>query len=258
MTADKLTAYLALASDALGNDGLLQRFQLLVYPDTIEWEYRDRVPNREARERVDQIYERLADFDPSDLAWGASPANAGHGVKFPYYFFDDQAQEVYIDWTATLHQKIKAESNPLIAQHLTKYDKLFPALALVFHMIGLALDRGRSPQISEASARRAQAWCDFLEAHARRCYGLLADSGIKSARALAKKLSGPLPRNFNPADFTARDVKRNHWQFLCEDKDVQAALDQLENKGWLRRRDVQGGIGRPTERYTLNPAVPAE
>jgi hypothetical protein len=251
MTADKLTAYLMLASDALGNDGLLQRFQLLVYPDPIEWEYRDRKPNRRARERVDHIYERLADFDA--LAWGASLA--GHGIKFPYYFYDDAAQEVWIAWTTALHQKVKAESNPLIAQHLTKFDKLFPALALIFHMVELALDPGRLPEISKTNARRAEAWCDFLEAHARRCYGLLADSGLKSAKALAKKLSEQLPRNFNPDDFTARDVKRNHWQFLGEDKDVQAALDWLESKGWLRQRNVQSGPGRPTERYALNPAI---
>jgi hypothetical protein len=44
-------------------------------------------------------------------------------------------------------------------------------------MIGMALDPGRQPEISEANARRAAAWCDFLEQHARRCYGLLADGG---------------------------------------------------------------------------------
>ena len=51
------------------------------------------------------------------------------------------------------------------------------SLALVFHMIGMALDPGRQPEISEANARRAAAWCDFLEQHARRCYGPLADGG---------------------------------------------------------------------------------
>jgi hypothetical protein len=71
------------------------------------------------------------------------------------FFFDDAAQEVYIAWITALHKKIEAESNPLIKQHLTKYDKLFPALALVFHMIGMALDPGRQPEISEANAPRS-------------------------------------------------------------------------------------------------------
>ena len=55
MQPDKLTAYLEQASDALGNNGLLQRFQLLVYPDPIEWEYRDQIPDERARKRVDLI-----------------------------------------------------------------------------------------------------------------------------------------------------------------------------------------------------------
>jgi len=254
MQPDKLTAYLEQASDALGNDGLLQRFQLLVYPDPIEWEYRDQIPNDGARKRVDRIFERLAAFDPAE--WGASPKRPS--IKFPYFFFDDAAQEVYIAWTTALHKKIEAESNPLIKQHLIKYDKLFPALALVFHMIGMALDPGRQPEISEDNAKQAAAWGDFLEQHARRCYGLLADGGLRSAKSLAKKLSErELPRNFNPDDFTARDVRRNRWQYLNGEKDVEAALDWLENKGWLHRRDVHSGPmgGRPTERYTVNPAV---
>ena len=36
---DKLIAYLEQAYSGLGNDGLLQRFQMLVYPDSIEWQY---------------------------------------------------------------------------------------------------------------------------------------------------------------------------------------------------------------------------
>ena len=49
---DKLMGYLELASNALANDGMLQRFQLLVYPDHRPWEYRDRMPNKQARERA--------------------------------------------------------------------------------------------------------------------------------------------------------------------------------------------------------------
>ena len=37
---DKLTVYLEQAAHALANDGMLQRFQLLVYPDPRRWEWR--------------------------------------------------------------------------------------------------------------------------------------------------------------------------------------------------------------------------
>ena len=252
MQPEKLTAYLEQASDALGNDGLLQRFQLLVYPDPIPWEYRDCVPDDDARKRVDHVFDRLAAFDPAE--WGAWPVRPG--IKFPYFSFDDAAQEVFIAWTTALHKKIEAESDPLIRQHLAKYDKLFPALALVFHLIGMALDSGRT-EISEACARRAAAWCDFLEAHARRCYGLLADEGLRSAKALAKRLQEPeLPRNLNPANFTARDVYIKGWRYLKKVEDAETALDWLENKGWVRKQPrIHDAGGRPTDRYTLNPSV---
>ena len=56
---DKLIAYLEQANSGLGNDGLLQRFQLLVYPDPIEWQYRDRYPNKEAANAVFEIFPKL-------------------------------------------------------------------------------------------------------------------------------------------------------------------------------------------------------
>ncbi len=250
MQPDKLTDYLEQASDALGNDGLLQRFQLLVYPDPVPWEWRDRVPNADARLRVDRIFEKLAAF-----AVGASPARPG--IKFPYFSFNDAAQDFYIAWTTGFHKRIQAESNPLIRQHLEKYDKLFPALALIFHMIGMALDSSQT-EISEACAKRAAAWCEFLELHARRCYELLADGGLRSAQALAKKLKEPeLPQSLNPLDFTARDLRRLRWRYLSDEGAVEAALDWLENKGWLSRRTIPSGErgGRPTERFTINPKV---
>jgi hypothetical protein len=96
------------------------------------------------------------------------------------------------------------------------------------------------------------AWCDYLEAHARRCYGLLTDDGLRAAQALADKV-----RQGKLADgFTARDVRRNQWRSLTTDEAVQAALDWLEDEGWLRADEVGGagpGSGRRTWRYFINP-----
>ena len=137
---DKLTSYLEQAEHALSNDGMLQRFQILLYPDHRAWEWRDRYPNRDARNSAFSVFESLAEFDP--VEWGATPADAF--IKFPHFRFDDAAQEVYVEWSADLHGKrIPSEDHQLIAQHLTKYDKLFPALALILHLAECA-DTGRS------------------------------------------------------------------------------------------------------------------
>jgi Protein of unknown function (DUF3987) len=134
------------------------------------------------------------------------------------------------------------EENPIIAQHLAKYDKLHPALALILHLVECAATGQRGP-VTEEAALRAAAWCEYLEAHARRCYGLLADDGLRSAQALAEKVKqGKLSDGF-----TARAVRRNQWRCLTRDEAVPAALDWLEDEGWLRadqvgaRRRERGG-----------------
>ena len=248
---DKLTEYLEQAAHALGNDGTLQRFQLLVYPDTQPWEWRDRVPNKQARDAAFRLYEVLADFDP--VAWGAIPAD--EGSRFPHFRFDDGAQQVFIEWLHELQRERipseLADGHPLIAQHLAKYEKLFAALALVLHLADCAANGRRGP-VTEATAIRAAAWCEYLEAHARRCYGLLADEGLRAAQALATRIE----RGVLADGFTARDVRRNGWRSLASDTAVRAALDWLEDEGWLRSESFGGtgpGTGRRTDRYWINP-----
>ena len=247
---DKLTGYLEQAAHALANDGMLQRFQVLVYPDHRAWEWRDRIPAKAARDRVFAVFEALADFDP--VAWGAAPADDFD--KFPHFRFDDAAQDIFIEWSGDLHgAKMPAEDHPIIQQHLAKFDKLFPALALILHLADGAATGRRGPVTVEA-ALRAAAWCDYLEAHARRCYGLLTDDGLRAAQALADKLrQGKLAEGF-----TARDVRRNQWRSLTTEDAVLAALDWLEDEGWLRAEEVGGtgpGTGRRTYRYVVNPQL---
>lgn len=245
---DKLTGYLEQASNTLANDGMLQRFQLLVYPDHQPWEWRDRIPHKDARDRAFQVFDALANFDP--VEWGAAPADEYN--KFSHFSFDAAAQKVFIEWSGDLHRvRLPAEEHPIIAQHLSKFDKLFPALALILHLVNCMASGQRGPVTMEA-AMRAAAWCEYLEAHARRCYGLLTDDGLRAAQALADKIrQGKLLDGF-----TARDVRRNQWRYLTTDEAVQAALDWLEDENWLHSEEVGGvgpGSGRRTRRYFINP-----
>ena len=248
---DKLTEYLEQAAHALGNDGTLQRLQVLVYPDARPWDWRDRAPNQQAREAAIRLFELLADFDP--VAWGAIPADEAR--RFPHLRFSDDAQQVFVEWLHELHrERIEREltdGHPLIAQHLAKYEKLFAALALVLHLAECAATGQRGP-VTEAAAIRAAAWCEYLEAHARRCYGLLADEGLRAAQALATRIE----RGALADGFTVRDVRRKGWRYLSSDLAVRAALDWLEDEGWLRAATpTEPTGGRPTLRYAINPQI---
>jgi hypothetical protein len=245
---DKLTIYLEQAAHALANDGMLQRFQVLVYPDPRRWEWRDRAPNKVARDAALAVFEALEDFDP--VTWGATPAD--EFTRFPHFRFGDDAQNVFIEWSADFHRtRLPGEEDPIIRQHLAKFDKLFPALALIFHLVDCAAGGVRG-SITREAAFRAAAWCEYLEGHARRCYGLLKDDGLRSAQALAGKLT----RGALQDGFTLRDVRRNQWRSLTADEAIQAALDWLEDEDWLRSESTGGpGTGRRTVRYRINPLI---
>ncbi len=250
---DKLVGYLEEASNALANDGMLQRFQVLVYPDHRRWEWRDRRPRHDARERVFKMFDALGNLDPEE--WGASPAD--EHVKIPCFRFSQEAQAVFIEWSRELNQeRITAEPSMLLAQHVGKYEKLFAALSLIFHLVDCTTGAGRGP-VSRDCALRAAAWCDYLEAHARRCYGLLQDGGLRAAQALSEKIeAGEITTGF-----TARDVLRNQWRYLTTAEAVDAAIEWLEDEGWLIGLPTGGngpGSGRKTYRYTVNPKVKRE
>jgi len=115
----------------------------------------------------------------------------------PYFRFDEEALGVFTEWSGDLHRsKLPDEENPLIAQHMAKYDKLMPALALILHLVDCAAS-GQRGSVTKDAALRAAAWCDYLEAHARRCYGLLADDGLRAAQALADKEARQTHRRFH-------------------------------------------------------------
>ncbi|KGC58572.1 YfjI family protein [Burkholderia pseudomallei] len=238
---DLMQRYLTDIASSLDNDGRIQRFQVLVYPDPTPWQWRDRAPKQAARANLRAVFDRLADFDP--VAVGATPAN--EFVKLPYFSFDGDAREIFIEWSCDLHnQRIAREDDPLLRQHLVKYPKLFCALALVLH-----LAEDRQGDIRGDTAIRAAAWCQYLEGHARRVYGLITTAPVTAAQTLARKISeGKLKDGF-----TARDVRRKGWSGLSNAQQVEAALELLSDASWILGIKKAGEDGRPTTTYTINP-----
>lgn len=239
---DLLERYLGGIANSLDNDGRIQRFQVLVYPEAVAWEWRDRYPVKGAREAVRDLFDRLAAFDP--LQDGAAPAD--DFVKLPHFTFDDEAQEVFVEWAHYLHRDLIAnEQNPLMAQHLGKFEKLFCALALILH-----LAEGHIGPVSRASAIRAAAWCDYLEGHARRIYAMVEAAKVSTAKMLGRRIAeGKLADGF-----TARDVQRKGWGGIKTSADAEVALGILEEHGWVIGHETEDKrSGRPTTHYYLNP-----
>jgi hypothetical protein len=244
----KLLAYLNQARDALSNDGLLQRFQLLVYPDEPEtWTLIDCYPDQAAKDRVFALFEALAAMDFERYG-----AIRDEYTPYPYFHFSDEAQVLFNEWLEDLEHRIRAKGeDPLFIEHLGKYRSLMPSLAEIIHLIEVADGKIAGP-VSLQATEQAAAWCEYLESHARRVYGLVAETGRRAAIQLAERIrQGQLENRF-----TSRDVYRKQWSLLTDQGVVQKALEELVEAGWLREIVTPPAFQqRQVTSYVVNPKV---
>jgi Protein of unknown function (DUF3987)/Bifunctional DNA primase/polymerase, N-terminal len=232
---------LAAIRGGAGDDGFMQRFQLGVYPDVCrEWRLVDRWPNKEARDRAFDVVKRLANLSPAMV--GATVEDG----ELPYLRFADDAQVLFGQWLTDLMLRLRAGGeHPTVEAHLAKYSKLMPGLSLILHLA----DDGQGA-ITLASAQRAAAWCDLLEAHARRIYASVAAEKVRAAGLLLAKIkTGKL---ISP--FAARDIYRASWAGLTERETVEEALATLADHGWVRST-TRETASRPATEYVAHPSV---
>ena len=243
----KLQAYLLQSANNLTNDGMVQRFQLLAYPDEpAGWDLIDDSPDRAARDRAAFIFRALAEMDFKQA--GAESEDDAR----PFFHFDKEAQSLFYEWLTELENKIRTEENPLLCEHFAKYRSLMPSLSLVFHLVDVAGGANSGPVTVRAAATAAD-WVDYLETHARRIYSLILDMGPRSAAALAAKIQKGKVQD----GFTARDIYRKQWTILDTPEIVSSACDELESLGWIRReKEASTQIGgRPTFKFFINPKI---
>jgi len=239
---DKMETYLSDIASNLDNDGRVQRFQVMVYPNPVPWQWRDRYPVQGAREAVRDMFDRLSLFDP--LQDGATPAD--DFVKLPHFYFDEAAQEIFIEWCHDLNlEQIVKEQDPLMKQHLGKYEKLFCSLALILH-----LAEGNIGHVKADSALRAASWCNYLAGHARRIYGMVEGAKVATAKMLLRRIQDGKLQN----GFTLRTVRQKNWSGATNTIQIESALDILESHHWIKGFESVNG-GRPTTTYSVNPAL---
>jgi putative DNA primase/helicase len=249
MQPERLRSYLGGGEGIrLQDDGLLQRLQLMVWPDVCEdYEYIDRPPNLEAQAVVERIVRRIVQLNP------------GTPLMFR---FDSEAQGLFEEWFTALEFQVRGQRvPPLLVSHLSKYRSLMPSLALLFELADIAERssegfedlRTRDLEIGIANVTRAENWCKYLESHARRVYSLIPSAEQKSVVLLAHRLKrGEIGRN---GYFTLREVQQKNWSGLSTPEAVKSAVQVLEAAAWIRDVTEQPGRqgGRPSARYEVNP-----
>lgn len=241
----RLRSYLTDAvKDGPGNDGLIQRFQLLVWPELNRgYHLIDRAPDPSVEEATEEIYRsilRLSHLSPLRYRFGPS------------------AQDLFYSWLKELEYRVRGdEMHPALTSHLAKYRSLMPSLAVLFQLAHDAI-RGLSvsdPLVDIQHTRQAAAWTTYLESHARRIYGSIVTPEIKAAADLAEKIKArKIGEN---GTFTLRELYRRHWSGLDTPAAVRSAIEILEEYGWLREvaEESKPQRGRPSKTWRINPRV---
>jgi hypothetical protein len=241
----RLRSYLSSAvTGGPGDDGLFQRFQIIVWPDAPrEWKLVDRLPNKTALAVAEKVFNALSALpieEPIDAC------------------FTPDAQKLFFEWWTELEDKVRGESglHSAMVAHLSKYRSLMPSLALLFALADRAavdapIAAGMSVDLDHA--RQAAAYCGYLESHGRRVYACVVSPETAAVRDLARHIK----TDDLPEVFSTRDVYFKGWSGLDSPERVRAALDLLEDSGWVRRAEppTSRSGGRPSETWIVNPKV---
>ncbi|CUH84157.1 DUF3987 domain-containing protein [Thalassovita mediterranea] len=240
----KLQNYVRAATQGgAGDDGLMQRFQMLVWPDLPkDWKNVDRKPDIAAEDAVLEVFRKLRGVDTTVIG-----AKRGMDLESPAWLhFTDEAQESFDKWREKVELALRSgERHPAMESHLAKYRSLIPALSLLVHLI----DGGTGP-ITKLALGRAIKWHKYLWAHARRVYASAKNSADLSAKSLADKIEAAKVRD----GFTIRDVYRNGWANLTSREDATEAIAILIEHGWLCASRQETG-GKPLETFLINPKI---
>lgn len=242
----RIREYLAgIINGTVGDDGLIQRFGFMVWPDIpAQWKDVDRPLDPTARQEAYRAFQRLSELTPASV--GAEIDQ--HDKDVAFLRFDDEALGEFRTWRADLEARLRSgELGQAFESHLAKYRKLVPTIALAFH-----LTEGRTGPIGLASLLPALGWAELLESHAARIYGAAANGGAEGAKTiLARIRKGDLV-----SPFTVRDLKQRNWSGLGDERSVTAAIECLEDHHIIRVKAVLNPSGgRPSQVVSVNPKV---
>ncbi len=225
-----------------GDDGLVQRLQITVWPDSPkEYRHVDRWPDSPSRKKLADLFDQLADLDPATFAKLDDFDDAG----IPWLRFDREGQEVFDRWETTLQKRLRTDDLPeAFESHLSKYASMVPSIALILH-----LATGERGPVSGTAATLAVRWAEYLESHAARVYAIATAPERQSVKPLIKRLID-WPEG---KPIRVRSIREKGWAGLSDPESIERALELLIDCGWVRAKTTKPTTGRPTVEYVVHP-----
>lgn len=221
------------------DDGFLQRFSMMVWPDVkSDWELIPAINIESEEEAIFDVYDHLDKLD-------FNPENGPHLLNFT-----KEAQEAFNSWQQKLECNLRSNKWPAhLEAHYAKFKKTLPALCLILEHLHDAV-RYQYPQTIQLSTfHSAIKWLRYLASHANRIY----DSGASIIPEVANRLLAHIRSGDLQPPFTARDIYHGkHWSGLTNQDEVEEVLSYLMDKNYLAC-EITRTVGRPSKKYCVHP-----
>jgi hypothetical protein len=235
----KLSFYLSQAtSDIHGGDGLMQRFQMAVYPDFHDDFVICREPlSSEVEQAVHNIFAKL---DEEALL-------ADRILRF-----SSEAQQAFDAWHTDIENDNRKGGHPEYWEsHRGKLPKLLAALCIILHRANEVITGIKDDEVSATTLRDAQKLVHYYEAHALRCYESVETVAVTDARKIMKLIQ----QKKIESRFKAVDIYSRNLSGLRSPERVNAGLQVLKEAGWIALDRRKGTIGRPSEEWVSHPSL---
>ncbi|WP_375674024.1 YfjI family protein [Bartonella sp. AA18HLJMS] len=220
----------------INDDGLLQRFQMIVWPDdNKEWQLVDKPPNQEGWQKYEGVFRSFRD------------KRLGSPEQPLIMRFSAEAQVKFYEWLEHLHKEAKGGSySESLQAHLLKMPKTIVSLALIFE-----LTEGGRFEINKGALQTALRWEKYLFSHVKRLYAAADSLATEGAKLIVEHC------DHLPDVFTLRDIHQRSWTHLKDNQTVKQALELLCRSNRIRQISVENSSqsGRPTIRYEWHPFV---
>lgn len=236
----KLLNMLRARKNGTNDDGLFERFQLMVFPDSGTAIYTDVAPDEKTESAVNDIFSLLA--------------NIGDPEEPLILSFNEEAQLIWNKWAVEFKYQEKnssAEDQTVMG----KYPALCGKLALIFHLVNEAELHDNasvfapSLKITPNALLTAISWSKLLLSHNRRIqhFGNYYSHSDK-AELFLKRLA--LVEN---EPFTLRNIYRGAMNGLKTAAEAKKGADELIEKGYLRSFTTKGTNNKPLHWFYRHP-----
>jgi Protein of unknown function (DUF3987)/Bifunctional DNA primase/polymerase, N-terminal len=232
------------------DDGFLERFQLMAYPEPIRHAAYLDSPQKGSHKLYTAycVEMGLADFGVILFADDEDSK--------PYCLFSPEAQELFKEWLVAHHDGIAQldEDDPMRG-FLGKASYIFGSLCLCLHLTRYFCGEHDDPRYVSARIVRdvVRLVNDYFIPMWKRIL-VAFSSPIKASHLerIARHILDRKPPHIRPSDISSLG-----WSGLGTAKDVEPVLHRLAELGWLIAPTNTGArsAGRPSATYVVNPRV---